>query len=70
MFGLAVPLSQAKRTAYAERMPILSALVASGHSGTVHPRTAPELSDVALFVVAVLAVWFVRRAMRRRFKKD
>ncbi len=51
-------------------MPILSALAASGHSGTVHPRTAPELSDVALFVVAVLAVWFVRRAMRRRFKKD
>ena len=51
-------------------MPILSALAASGHSGTVHARTAPELSDIALFVVAALAIWFVRRAMRRRFKKD
>lgn len=41
----------------------------SGHSGIVHPRTAPELSDIALFVVAVAAIWFVRRAMRRRFAK-
>ncbi|MEG3163292.1 hypothetical protein U1701_01660 [Sphingomonas sp. PB2P19] len=44
-------------------------LAASGHSGTIHPRTAPELSDIALFVVAVAAIWFVRRAMRRRFDK-
>jgi membrane protein implicated in regulation of membrane protease activity len=52
-------------------MVLLPALVASGHSGTVHPRTAPELSDIALFAVAVVAVWLVRRAMRRRFaKKD
>ncbi len=41
----------------------------SGHSGTVHPRTAPELSDIALFVVAIGAVVFVRRALRRRFAK-
>jgi membrane protein implicated in regulation of membrane protease activity len=47
----------------------LPLLAASGHSGTVHPRTAPELSDIALFVVAIAAVWFVRRAMRRRFQK-
>jgi hypothetical protein len=32
------------------------------------PRTAPELSDVALFACAVAAVWFVRRALRRRFR--
>ena len=32
-------------------------------------RTAPEWSDVALFVVAVLAVWFVRRRLRDRFRR-
>ena len=32
-------------------------------------RTAPEVSDVALFVVAVLAVWFVRRRLRARFRR-
>jgi membrane protein implicated in regulation of membrane protease activity len=32
-------------------------------------RTAPELSDVALFAVAVLAVWFVRRRLRDRFRR-
>lgn len=38
--------------------------------GTVpQPRTMPELSDIALFVVAVASVWFVRRAMRARFRK-
>ena len=31
------------------------------------PRTSPELSDVALFVLAALAVWFVRRSLRKRF---
>lgn len=32
-------------------------------------RTAPEASDVALFVMAAAGVWFVRRALRRRFAK-
>ena len=41
--------------------------VASGHTGTPRVRSGPELSDLALFVVAALAVWFVRRALRRRF---
>ena len=41
--------------------------VAGGHSGTVHRRTGPEWSDVALFVVAAIGVWLVRRALRRRF---
>ena len=40
---------------------------ASGHTGVVRHRYHPELSDLALFAVAVLAVWFVRRALRRRF---
>ena len=39
------------------------------HSGIAHPRTAPELSDIALFVMAAAGVWFVRRALRRRFAK-
>lgn len=45
--------------------------VPSGHSGTpAPPRTHPEWSDLALFAVAVVAVWFVRRALRRRFTED
>ncbi|WP_288934991.1 hypothetical protein [uncultured Sphingomonas sp.] len=44
--------------------------VAGGHSGIVHPRTAPALSDVALFAVAVVGVWLARRALRRRFTKN
>lgn len=43
--------------------------LAAPHSGIVKARTSPELSDVALFVLAVLGVWFVRRAMRARFAK-
>lgn len=43
---------------------------AGGHSGIVHPRTGPELSDVALFVVAAVGVWLARRALRRRFRKN
>ena len=43
-------------------------LAASGHSGVARVRTGPELSDAALFVAAVLAVWFVRRRLRARFR--
>lgn len=46
-------------------IPLLS--VAGGHSGVVHRKSGPELSDIALIVVAALGVWLVRRAMRRRF---
>ena len=49
-------------------LPLLTAL--SAQTGPIHPRTRPELSDLALFAAAVLAVWFVRRALRRRFKQD
>ncbi len=46
--------------------------IPSGHTGTATPRTGPELSDLALFAVAAIAVWLVRRALRRRFaaRKD
>lgn len=48
--------------------PMLATLtVASGHTGTAKVRTGPELSDLALFAMAALAVWLVRRALRRRF---
>ena len=48
-------------------LPLLA--VQSGHSGIVHPRTGPELSDIALFVFAVMGVFLVRRALRKRFAK-
>ncbi len=41
----------------------------AAHSGVANPRTAPEPSDIALFVLAAAGVWFVRRAMRARFAK-
>ncbi|QQV76894.1 hypothetical protein H5J25_16120 [Sphingomonas aliaeris] len=44
-----------------------TALVAQPHSGVIHSRSMPELSDIALFGMAVLGVWIVRRAMRARF---
>lgn len=51
-------------------MPVLTILaVESGHSGVVHPRTGPELSDIALFAVAGIAVFLLRRALRKRFLK-
>ncbi len=49
---------------------MLSAAIASGHSGVAHPRTGPALSDLALFLVAALGVWLVRRAMRKRGRRD
>lgn len=41
-------------------------LLASGHAGVATPRTAPEASDIALFAMAVGAMWLTRRALRRR----
>lgn len=46
------------------------ALAEGGHDGVVRPRTGPELSDVALFVVAAAIVWFTRRALRRRHRAE
>ncbi|MEG8056842.1 MULTISPECIES: hypothetical protein [Sphingomonas] len=48
-------------------LPLLA--VQSGHSGIVHPRTGPELSDIVLFVFAAMGVFLVRRALRKRFAK-
>lgn len=41
-----------------------------GHSGTAGVRTGPELSDLWLFAVGALIVWFVRRTLRNRDRKD
>ncbi len=39
------------------------------HSGVIHTRSMPELSDIALFAMAVAGVWLVRRALRKRFAR-
>jgi uncharacterized membrane-anchored protein len=49
---------------------IAKAWAQDGHSGSAGVRTGPELSDLALFAVAVLIVWFVRRRLRKRHRKD
>jgi membrane protein implicated in regulation of membrane protease activity len=41
----------------------------AGTSAVSTPRTGPELSDVALFLVAAIAVWLTRRALRNRGRK-
>jgi hypothetical protein len=41
----------------------------AAHTGVPKIRTGPELSDIALFAMAALGVWFVRRALRARFAK-
>lgn len=48
---------------------LLATPALAAHSGDATQRTAPELSDVALFVMAAAGVWIVRRAMRARFAK-
>ena len=48
---------------------LFAAPAQAAHTGVPKVRTGPELSDVALFVVAALGVWLVRRAMRARFAK-
>ena len=43
--------------------------VTPAHTGVPKIRTGPELSDIALFVMAALGLWLVRRATRARFAK-
>jgi ABC-type nickel/cobalt efflux system permease component RcnA len=47
----------------------LAAPVWAAHSGVARARTSPELSDIALFVMAAIGVWLVRRTLRARFAK-
>jgi hypothetical protein len=46
------------------------ALAAAPHSGVAGSRWMPELSDLALFVCAAFALWFVRSRLRARFRRD
>jgi len=46
------------------------ALAEGAHSGIVGARTGPELSDIALFVMAAIGVYLARRAMRARARRD
>ncbi|MBY0582165.1 MAG: hypothetical protein K2P68_04510 [Sphingomonas sp.] len=39
------------------------------HAGATAQRTSPELSDIALFAMAVACVILVRRSLRARFAK-
>lgn len=48
---------------------LLATPALAAHSGVPKIRTGPEASDVALFVVAALGIWFVRRAIRARFAR-
>ena len=48
---------------------LLATPALAAHTGVPKIRTGPELSDIALFVMAALGVWLVRRAMRARFAK-
>ncbi len=60
-FLLALPLLLIAAPALADDPP--------PHSGIIKERRAPELSDIALFVMAVGGVWMARRALRKRFAK-
>lgn len=66
-------LNDARLIPIAMRYTILLALAlpaatfAQAHTGVVKIRTHPEPSDIALFVMAGVGVWLVRRAMRARF---
>ncbi len=46
---------------------MIGAAIAAAHSGIV-TREGFQWSDVALFVAAALGIWFVRRALRARFR--
>ncbi|QNQ10038.1 hypothetical protein [Sphingomonas alpina] len=52
---------------------LLLALIAApafaAHTGVPKIRTGPELSDIALFVMAAIGVFLIRRAMRARFAR-
>lgn len=60
MFRIAVALVLILAPAYAGE---------AAHSGIPGSRSMPELSDIALFLVAAGLIWFVRRSLRARFRK-
>jgi hypothetical protein len=47
----------------------LTILASAAHTGVPVERTGPAASDIALFVMAAIGVFLVRRALRKRFTK-
>lgn len=44
-------------------------LASAAHTGMPVERTGPAASDIALFVMAAIGVFLIRRALRKRFTK-
>ena len=60
------------RTLFLLLLLVMPTAVFAAHTGVPKIRTGPELSDIALFVLACIGVFLVRRALRKRFttRKD
>jgi len=60
------------RTLFLLVLLVVPTAVFAAHSGVTKVRTGPEWSDIALFVLACIGVFIVRRALRKRFtsRKD
>lgn len=50
-------------------MAFLSFTASAAHTGVPVARTGPAASDIALFAMAAIGVFLVRRALRKRFTK-
>lgn len=48
-------------------VPVAALADPQAHDGTTATRSHPEYSDIALAAIAAGGVWFVRRALRKRF---
>ena len=57
------------RTLFLFLILVVPTAVFAAHTGVPRVRTGPELSDIALFVVACIGVFVIRRALRARFRK-
>ena len=57
------------RTLFLLLILVVPSAVFAAHTGVPKIRTGPELSDIALFVLACIGVFLVRRALRTRFAK-
>jgi hypothetical protein len=57
------------RTLFLLLILVVPTAVFAAHSGVPAVRTSPEWSDIALFAMACIGVFVVRRALRARFAK-
>ena len=56
------------RTLFLLLILVMPTAVFAAHTGVPKIRTGPELSDIALFVMACIGVFLIRRAMRAKFR--